>query len=470
MTLFSNRLIKPERARSANPPEKILAPAAPVMQPSEPASEIFNADGRYTAPPAFKRVREEIQQFLVDEVKSLADLGGVTQLRQMLEPIFTKGLADAHLVVSRTERTYLFDMLIADIFGYGPIQPLLDRDDISEVMVNGPHQVYIEQKGKLILTHVKFVDDAQVLQVIERIVTPLGRRIDESSPMVDARLPDGSRVNAIIPPLSLGGPCLTIRKFRKDPLKIDDLIRFGSVTPEFAQFIKACVIAKLNIFVSGGTGSGKTTMLNVLSGFIPADDRVVTIEDAAELQLQQPHVVRLEKRPANVEGKGEVTIRDLVVNSLRMRPDRIVIGEVRGGEALDMLQAMNTGHDGSLTTLHANTARESLNRIETLVLMSGVELPLRAIRQQIAAAVDMIIQIQRLRDGSRRVVQCAEVLGMEGDMIVMQDLFVFEQTGIREDDKIIGALQSTGLRPRASEKIADAGITLPPNLFEPKSR
>lgn len=464
MALFDNHLAKTNRPRTLQTqPTKPVAPI-PVATP-EPAVEVFNADAGYTAPPEFKQVREELQKFLIDEVKSLADLGGTARLRQLIEPVFNKGLLDAHLVVSRSERTYLFDMLIADIFGYGPIQPLLDRDDISEVMVNGPNQVYIEQKGKLLLTNVKFIDSAQVLQVIERIVTPLGRRIDEASPMVDARLPDGSRVNAIIPPLSLVGPCLTIRKFRKDPLKIEDLIRYGSLTPEFAQFIKACVIAKLNIIVSGGTGSGKTTMLNVLSSFIPIDDRVVTIEDAAELQLQQPHVVRLEKRPANVEGKGEVGIRDLVVNSLRMRPDRIVIGEVRGGEALDMLQAMNTGHDGSLTTLHANTARESLNRIETLVLMSGVDLPLRAIRQQIGAAVDMIIQIQRLRDGSRRLVQCAEVLGMEGDTIVMQDLFVFEQTGIGEDGKIIGALQPTGLRPRASEKIADAGITLPPNLF-----
>jgi pilus assembly protein CpaF len=463
--LFNHRSAKPKTPFGSQLPEKRPAPAAPVAQPPAPPVEVFNADGGYSAPPEFRQVRQEIQQFLIDEVKSLAEFGGTAQLRQMLEPIFSKGLADAHLAVSRAERTYLFDMLLADIFGFGPIQPLLDRDDITEVMVNGPNQVYVEQKGRLVLTNVKFVDNAQVLQVIERIVTPLGRRIDEASPMVDARLPDGSRVNAIIPPLSLVGPCLTIRKFRKDPMKISDLIHFGSMTPEFAEFIRACVIAKLNILVSGGTGSGKTTLLNVLSSFIPTDDRVVTIEDAAELQLQQPHVVRLEKRPANVEGKGEISIRNLVVNSLRMRPDRIVIGEVRGSEALDMLQAMNTGHDGSLTTLHANTARESLNRIETMVMMSGIELPLRAIRQQIAAAVDMIIQVQRLRDGSRRVIQCAEVLGMEGDTIVMQDLFVFEQTSIHEDGKIIGELRPTGLRPRASEKIADAGITLPPNLF-----
>ena len=471
MALFGNILVKPaELPRAAKPPEQKPTPAVLPELPAEQPNEIVTIDGAYAPPPEFKKVREEIQQFLINEVKSAADLGGTERVRPLLEPIFNKSLAEAQMVVSRAERTYLFDMLIADIFGYGPIQPLLDRDDISEVMVNGPNQVYIEQKGMLSLTNVKFIDSTQLMQVIERIVTPLGRRIDEASPMVDARLPNGSRVNAIIQPLSLVGPCLTIRKFRKDPLKIEDLIRFGSVSPEFAQFIRACVIAKLNIIVSGGTGSGKTTMLNTLSSFIPANDRVVTIEDAAELQLQQPHVVKLEKRPANVEGKGEVSIRDLVVNSLRMRPDRIVVGEVRGGEALDMLQAMNTGHDGSLTTIHANTAREALNRIETLVLMSGIELPLRAIRQQVAAAVDMIIQVQRMRDGSRRVIQCAEVLGMEGETMVMQDLFMFEQTGIREDGKIIGDLQPTGLRPRANEKIEAAGISLPPSVFERKGK
>jgi pilus assembly protein CpaF len=465
MALFGHRQVDREK----KPPA--AAPPVVVVTPSEPAGEQFMPEAGYTPPAEFIQIRQEVQQYLIGELKSLSELVGTAQLRQAIEPIFQQALLSANVVVSRAERAYLFNMLIADIFGYGPIQPLLDRDDISEVMVNGPDQVYIEQKGKLTLTKIKFVNDMQVLQVIERIVAPLGRRIDESSPMVDARLPDGSRVNAIIPPLSLIGPCLTIRKFRKDPLKIDDLTRYGSLSPEFAQFMRACVIGKLNIIVSGGTGSGKTTMLNVLSSFIPADDRVVTIEDAAELQLQQPHVVRLEKRPANVEGKGEITIRDLMVNSLRMRPDRIVVGEVRGGEALDMLQAMNTGHDGSLTTIHANTARDALNRIETLVLMAGLELPLRAIRQQIAAAVDMIIQIQRMRDGSRRVIQCAEVLGMEGDTIVMQDIFAFEQTGIRDDGKILGELRPTGLRPHASERIEAAGLSLPATLFglEPKN-
>jgi pilus assembly protein CpaF len=461
MALFTNRQAKSERPPLT--PQPSVTP--PPTDSPERAEDAVAPEVNYTLSPAFKKVREEVQQFLINEVRTPGEFNSAARLRPLIEPVFNGALEAANLVVSRAERAYLFETLMADIFGYGPIQPLLDRDDISEVMVNGPNQVYVEEKGKLRLTPIKFADNNQVLRVIERIVAPLGRRIDESSPMVDARLPDGSRVNAIIPPLALDGPSLTIRKFRKDPLKIEDLIRFGSLTPEFAQFIRACVIAKLNIIVSGGTGSGKTTMLNVLSSCIPSDDRIVTVEDAAELQLQQPHVVRLEKRPPNVEGKGEITIRDLMVNSLRMRPDRIVVGEVRGGEALDMLQAMNTGHDGSLTTAHANTARDALNRIETMVLMSGVELPLRAIRQQMAAAVDMIVQVQRMRDGSRRVIQCAEVLGMEGETLIMQDIFVFEQTAIREDGKIIGELKPTGLRPRASDRIAAAGISLPANIF-----
>ena len=423
--------------------------------------------GVYTLPNElkadFRKVREEVQRYLVDE--NASQNIPTNKLREMVEPIYSKALTTANIVVNRVDRTRMLDMIIADIIGYGPIQPLLDRDDITEVMVNGPSQIYVEHKGKLHMTDVKFLDDDHVSQVIERIVAPLGRRIDESSPMVDARLPDGSRVNAIIPPLSLVGPCITIRKFRKDPFKVEDLVRFGSFPIEFGELVRAGVIAKLNVIVSGGTGSGKTTMLNVLSSFIPEDDRVVTIEDAAELQLQQPHVVRLEKRPANIEGKGEIGIRDLVVNSLRMRPDRIVVGECRSGETLDMLQAMNTGHDGSLTTVHANNARDALNRIETLVLMAGVELPLRAIRQQMAAAIDVIIQVARMRDGTRRTIQMAEILGMEGETIVMQDIFIFEQTGIDENGKIIGGLRPTGLRPRFNDRIEDAGIKLPPRIF-----
>jgi pilus assembly protein CpaF len=410
-------------------------------------------------------VREQVQQFLVKEIKGANDVHDPEEIKRLVEPIFAKALIDANLVVSRVEREQMIALIMADILGYGPIQPLLDRDDITEIMVNGPNQVYIEHKGRLTLSDVKFIDNDHVLRIIERIVAPLGRRIDESSPMVDARLPDGSRVNAIIPPLALGGPTITIRKFKKDSLKVDDLIRFGSMTPEFAQFLKASVIAGLNIIISGGTGSGKTTLLNVLSSFIPEDERILTIEDAAELQLQQPHVVRLESRPSNIEGKGRIGIRELVVNSLRMRPDRIVVGECRGGETLDMLQAMNTGHDGSLTTVHSNGARDTLSRLETLVLMAGMELPLRAIRQQIASAIDMVVHQDRMRDGTRKVVQCSEVLGMEGETIVMQDVFRFEQTGIDENGKILGELQPTGLRPRINERIELAGIHLPPSIF-----
>jgi len=452
------------KAQGAPPPRQpVGSPLGAAVAPAP--KEVKPEKAPYVPPPGFRQVREDVQQFLANEIKSLKDVSDADQVRKLAEPIFTKALDDAQLVVSRVERDQMMAMIMADILGYGPIQPLLDRDDITEVMVNGPNQVYIEQKGKLTLSQVKFVDNDHVLRVIERIVTPLGRRIDESSPMVDARLPDGSRVNAIIPPLSLVGPAITIRKFNRDPLKVDDLIRFGSMTPEFAEFVRAAVVAGTNVIISGGTGSGKTTLLNVLSGFIPENERILTIEDAAELQLQQPHTVRLEARPANTEGKGRVSIRDLVVNALRMRPDRIVVGECRGGEALDMLQAMNTGHDGSLTTIHSNSARDTLNRIETMVLMAGMDLPLRAIRQQIASAIDLIVHQSRLRDGSRKIVQAAEVVGMEGDTIVMQDIFRFEQTGIDEDGKILGELRPTGLRPRINDRIVEAGIHLPPSVF-----
>lgn len=476
MALFRSKTTKASPTNVAMEPTlpaKIESekPTTPKPQPKKQeqggGSNFLRELGLYTLPnelkTAFRKIREEVQRYLVEE--NIGQDTPPNKLREIIEPIYSRALTNANVVVNRVDRTRMLDMIIADIIGFGPIQPLLDRDDITEVMVNGPNQIYIEYKGKLQLTEVKFLDDEHVNQVIERIVAPLGRRIDESSPMVDARLPDGSRVNAIIPPLSLVGPSITIRKFRKDPFTVEDLIKFGSFPPEFGELVRACVIGKLNIIVSGGTGSGKTTMLNVLSSFIPEDDRVVTIEDAAELQLQQPHVVRLEKRPANIEGKGEIGIRELVVNSLRMRPDRIVVGECRSGETLDMLQAMNTGHDGSLTTVHANNARDALNRIETLVLMAGVDLPLRAIRQQIAAAVDVIIQVARLRDGSRRTIQMSEILGMEGETIVMQDIFLFEQTGLDEDGKIIGGLEPTGLRPRFNQRIEDAGITLPPTLF-----
>ncbi|MFC3041551.1 CpaF family protein [Virgibacillus xinjiangensis] len=355
-----------------------------------------------------------------------------------------------------------------DLTGYGPINPLLLDESVSEVMVNGPKQVYAERNGKLELTNIKFRDNDHVMAVLEKIVAPLGRRIDESSPMVDARLQDGSRVNAIIPPLALGGPTITIRKFSKDPFTIHDLVRFGTLTEEMAAFIKACVEAKLNIFVSGGTGSGKTTTLNVLSSFISNKDRIVTIEDAAELQLGQDHVVSLETRPANIEGNGAIAIRDLVKNSLRMRPDRIVIGEVRSGEALDMLQAMNTGHDGSLATGHSNSPRDMVARLETMVLMAGMELPIKAIRDQIAGALDVIIQQSRLKDGTRRITNITEVQGLEGDVIVLQDIFTFQQSGVDENGKIIGKLVPTGIRPKFYDRMVNQGIHLPASIFSEK--
>jgi pilus assembly protein CpaF len=364
-----------------------------------------------------------------------------------------------------TDRKKVVDELINDLTGFGPINPLLLDDEVSEVMVNGPNQVFCERKGKLILTPIKFRDDEHVMSVIEKIVAPIGRRIDESSPMVDARLPDGSRVNAIIPPLALNGPTITIRKFSKDPFQVEDLVNFGTLTADMATFLDACVKARLNIFVSGGTGSGKTTTLNVLSNFIPEDERIVTIEDAAEIQLAQEHVVSLESRPPNIEGKGAITIRDLVRNSLRMRPDRVVIGEVRGSEALDMLQAMNTGHDGSLATGHSNSPRDMIARLETMVLLGGVDLPIKAIREQISGALDLIIQQSRLKDGSRKITNITEVQGMEGDIIVLQDIFTYVQEGVSPEGKIIGKLAPTGVRPKFYEKLESSGIHIPPSVF-----
>ena len=358
--------------------------------------------------------------------------------------------------------------LIQEAVGLGPLEYLIARDDITEIMVNGPNQVFVEHKGVLYRTDAAFADDNQVLASIERIVAPLGRRIDESSPMVDARLADGSRVNAIIPPLSLVGPSITIRKFSKKPLEAADLVRFGSISPEMMKFLAVCVAVRKNIIISGGTGSGKTTLLNVLSSFLPNRERIVTIEDAAELQLHQEHIVKLEARPPNIEGRGEVTIRDLVRNSLRMRPDRIVVGECRGGEALDMLQAMNTGHDGSLTTIHANSPRDALARLETLVLMSGFDLPLRAIREQVASAIDIIVQITRERDGSRKVVNISEIVKMEGDIITMQDIFVFRQTGWDKDNRITGIYEPTGSIPGFMEEIRRAKLDLDVSLFAKK--
>jgi pilus assembly protein CpaF len=382
-------------------------------------------------------------------------------VRQMLEQLYAR----TNLNLPETLREQMFHDVLDDLLGYGPIQHLLDDDSVSEVMVNGPESVYVERDGKLVKTNVIFRDDQHVIQVIDRIVLPLGRRIDSDNPTVDARLPDGSRVNAIVPPVAIDGPSITIRKFTKDKLTIKELIEYGSISESMGDFLEACVVSRLNIVISGGTGSGKTTLLNILSGFIPADERIVTIEDAAELQLHQDHIVRLETKSANIEGLGAVPIRELVRNSLRMRPDRIIVGECRGGEALDMLQAMNTGHDGSLTTAHANTPRDALSRLETMALMSGLDMPLSVIREQIASAVDLIVQQSRMKDGSRKVTYITEVAGMEGNTIVMTDIFKFEQTSISQDGEVIGDLKPTGIRPLFGERLIAAGFKLTPQTF-----
>lgn len=414
-------------------------------------------------------IKERIQDKLLAELDPQMDITQTDEIRRTMEDMFNQILSTEAIILSRTERQRLFEQIAAEILGFGPLEPLLADDTVSEIMVNGPNHIFVEKKGRLSKTNLTFESDDHVLRIIDRIVSPLGRRIDESQPLVDARLPDGSRVNAIIPPLALNGPTLTIRKFSKTPLTIENLIQFGSITPEAAEFLRACVLARMNIVVSGGTGAGKTTLLNICSNFIPDDERIVTIENAAELQLAKEHVVTLESRPPNIEGKGEVSIRDLVINSLRMRPDRIVVGECRGGEALDMLQAMNTGHDGSLTTAHANSPRDAIARLETMCLMAGMELPVRAIREQIASAVDVIVQQSRMRDGSRKIINITEVQGMEGDVVVLSDIFTFEQQGF-EGGKVIGRLKPTGLRPKFMDKIEDAGIQLPPNIFGARGR
>ena len=409
-------------------------------------------------------LKTRVQNKLLWELDPSMDISRTDDVRRTIQDLFEQILAEENIVLSRPERARLFEQIAAEILGFGPLQPLLEDDTITEIMVNGAKNIYIERKGKVHRVPVTFENNDHVMRIIDRIVAPLGRRIDESSPYVDARLPDGSRVNAVIPPISLVGPVLTIRKFSRNPITVDQLIQFGSVTPEAVQFMKACVEARLNVVISGGTGSGKTTLLNILSSFIPSDERIITIENAAELQLRQEHVVTLESRPPNIEGRGEITIRQLVINALRMRPERIVVGEIRDEAALDMLQAMNTGHDGSMTTLHSNSPRDTVSRLETMTLMAGMDLPAKAIREQISSAVDVICHQERMRDGTRKVTNITEVSGMEGEVITMTDIFVFEQSGI-ENGQVIGRLRPTGLRPKFMDKIEAAGINLPPSIF-----
>ena len=415
----------------------------------------------------YQNLKSKIHRKLIERLDfSSIDLIDQDILGREIGKIVELLVAEESTPLSGPEKDSLVVDIMHETFGLGPIEPLLSDPDISDILINRYNQVYIEKFGKLHKVDMTFRDDNHLLQIIDRIVSKIGRRVDESSPYVDARLPDGSRVNAIIPPLSLDGPVLSIRRFGVDPLKMSDILAFGSLTHNMAKILEGCVKSRLNILVSGGTGTGKTTLLNILSEFIPNDERIVTIEDSAELQLKQEHVVRLETRPPNIEGKGEVTQRDLVRNTLRMRPDRIILGEVRSGEALDMLQAMNTGHDGSISTIHSNTARDALSRLETMVLMAGMDLPERAIREQIASAISVIVHLQRMSDGGRKVVSISEITGMESQTIVMQDIFVYEKKGVGPDRRVIGEFVPTGVRPWFMEKLRVSGFELPPHIFE----
>ena len=435
--------------------------------------QIFATISSETVDNDYQTIKQSVHKIIVEQMTPTEQmvLSAVQQdaaeVEQVIGSYVDKVLEDNPFAVPVSERGRIVSDLRDEMLGLGPIESLLKDPSITEIMVNGPKKVFIERMGKLQLSGVQFHDDAHVMNIIERILSPIGRHIDESTPLVDARLKDGSRVNIIIPPLALCGPCITIRKFAQKALSVENLISFGTLDRKMADFIRACIQARINILVSGGTGSGKTTTLNVLSSFIPENERIVTIEDAAELKLQQSHVVTLESRPANIEGSGQITIRDLVKNALRMRPDRIIVGEVRSGEALDMLQAMNTGHDGSLTTAHANTPRDALSRLETMVLMAGFEMPVRAIREQISSAIELILQQSRLKDGSRKITYITEVQHMEGDVITTQDLFRFEQTGMDADGKLTGHFVSTGMQPGFMEKFQTNGVELPEDFFMP---
>ena len=472
---IGNSMLRVSEAEEAQPAEAAPDPAPSAAEPPPPADE--DAEEAAKAADPLRELRRNVQEQIQKELLKRMDMKRLTlqgvdregledtarqKIRSIIDEVVRNGRLPEGIDPVRLE-----DDVFNEAMRLGPLEELLADDTVSEIMVNGPHKVYIERKGKLQLSDCQFTDDQSVLSVIERIIAPLGRRCDESQPYVDARLADGSRVNAIIAPLALSGPTITIRKFSKKALTPEDFIRFGTWTHNAAEFMKLCVLLRKNIIVAGGTGSGKTTLLNLLSGYIPHSERIVTVEDAAELRLQQPHVVRLEARPPNIEGKGAVTIRDLVKNCLRMRPDRIIVGECRGGESLDMLQAMNTGHDGSLTTVHANSPRDVISRLETMVLMSGMELPSRAIREQIASAVDVIIHESRLSDGSRKVVAITEVTGLEGNQIVMQDLFTFRQSGVGPDGKILGSFGPTGAIPTWYDQLAGRGIVCDPKMFDP---
>jgi pilus assembly protein CpaF len=455
----------PIEHRAAAAPGSGLAPAGSALMPSRAATLPSPTAPRNPArQEMIQRLRFRLQTEVVGAFDTIVNVSAA-DIRGRVEKIVDKVVADQNFAVTRDERSRLVEELVNDVVGFGPIEPLLKDDSITEVMVNGPSHVYVERNGKIQRIESGFLNDEHVLRIIDRIITPMGRRIDETSPRVDARLPDGSRVNAIVEPLSLVGPVITVRKFSKTPFVVDDLVRFGTATMEMFEFLRVCIEARLNLFVSGGTGSGKTTTLNVLSSFIPNDERIVTIEDAAELQLRQDHVVTLESRPPNLEGEGEITIRNLLRNAMHMRPDRIIVGECRSGEALDMLQAMTTGHDGSLSTGHANSPEDMLRRLETMVLMAGYQLPLRAIREQIASAVDLIVHTARLKDGSRKITHITEIYGIEDDDILTQDIFAFEQTGTREDGTVEGELRPTGVRPTFMGVFKSQGVDLPPGEF-----